>query len=82
MKITAQFTNIYDGEQHVHDETLDVPAPTAADFDDDLFDWSEDHLFPRTGDGNAADKEAAYFVVILACAACPELVGREFDWGI
>ncbi len=82
MEITARFTNIYDDEKHVHDETFDVPAPTPSDFDDDLDEWSEDHLFPRTGDGNAIDKDAAYFVDILACDSCPELVGREFAWGI
>jgi len=82
MEITARFTNIYDDEEHVHEETFDVSVPTPADFGDELVDWSEDHLFPRTGDGNAVDKDAAYFVVILACQACPELVAREFAWGI
>jgi len=82
MELTARFTNTYDGEEHVHDEILTLPTPTSVDFDEDLQEWSEDHLFPRTGDGNAIDQDAGYFVEILACAECPTLVGREFAWGI
>ncbi|MFT4044855.1 MAG: hypothetical protein QM673_16970 [Gordonia sp. (in: high G+C Gram-positive bacteria)] len=82
MEITVRFTNVYDGGEHVHDETLVVPAPAAEDFDNEFEEWSDDNLFPHTGDGNATDRDATYYADVLACASCPDLQGREFTWGI
>lgn len=77
MQITVDFTDVYGGEEHRRTETFDVPAPEALD---DLEDWAGDNILPRTGDGNAVDKEAGYFTKITACADIPDLVGHEFEW--
>lgn len=79
MRVTVEFNDVYDGEEHVRTEELDLPAPGR---EEDLEDWAFDHIYPRTGDGNAADKDAGYFTEITACSERPELVGKEFEWGV
>lgn len=78
MQITVKFTEVYDGEEpSPHRETFDVPEPVA-----DLDDWAYVYIFPRTGDGAHPSGDAGYFVEVVACDQHPELVGREFEWGV
>lgn len=81
MQMTVEFTDVYDGVERARVEVIDVPAPNASD-DDGLRDWSEDCLWPLTGDGKHERGEAGYFAEIRSCAERPDLVGREFAWGI
>ena len=78
MWMTLEFTNVYDGAEHISRSTVEVDAPPAES--DDLEDWAGEYLYPHAGDGNAVDKDAGYFADIVACAERPELVGREFQW--
>jgi hypothetical protein len=83
MKVTIQFTDVYDGKEHVRVQEIDVAAPprhTGPESDDDLDAWSDDVILPHTGDGNAISKKAGYFAEIVACDEYPSLVGREFEW--
>lgn len=75
-----QFTNVYDGEEHINVCTIEVDTPPADVDADDLEEWAEDNLLPHTGDGHAVDQDAGYFVDIVACPDRPDLVGREFSW--
>ena len=75
-----QFTNVYDGEEHINVCTVDVDTPPAdVDDVDELFEWAEDNIWPHSGDGNAVTKDAGYFADILACPERPDLVGKEFS---
>ncbi len=78
MRINIDFTNVYSGEEHTHRASIDVEAPPSGE--DALQEWADENLYPHTGDGNAADKDAGYFVKIVACEERPDLTGREFDW--
>lgn len=80
MQITVGFNDIYNGEEHIRIESFDVPLPSTDDVDDGYLDWSTNCIFPRTGDGNASNKEAGYFVLVTACSDFPRLVGTEFEW--
>ncbi|XAO35581.1 hypothetical protein SEA_MORGANA_147 [Gordonia phage Morgana] len=82
MKITVKFTDVYGGREHVRTEEIDVESPTPGDLAGDLLDWADDELMEHTGDGNASTIDAGYFAEITECVDMPELVGREFDWGI
>ncbi|MEZ5210754.1 hypothetical protein MYK68_05060 [Gordonia sp. PP30] len=82
MKTTIRFTNVYDGRVHVHDEEVDLAEPPSDVDDHDLSDWAADEIFPLTGDGKSAGKEAGYFAEVIQCPNRPELVGIEFSWGI
>ena len=82
MRITVLITNVYDGAEHPNTVTFDAPpAPRSSD-DEAMDDWAYENIFPRTGDGNAINKKAGYFAEIRACEERPDLVGREFEWGI
>ncbi|GAS94834.1 hypothetical protein MMAG44476_22122 [Mycolicibacterium mageritense DSM 44476 = CIP 104973] len=76
MQITVDFTDLYDGSEYKRTETFDVEPPSG-----DLDDWAYDNIFPRTGDGRAHER-AAYFATITVFADRPDLVGREFEWGL
>ncbi|MFA5709295.1 hypothetical protein [Mycolicibacterium sp.] len=78
MQITVKFTDVYDGTEYPRTETFDAPAPAA---DKDIDDWAYDNIFPRTGDGREHD-ESGYYAKITVCSDRPDLVGREFEWGI
>ncbi len=78
MQLTVLFTDVYEGAEYPRTESFDVPEPSVDD--DDLTDWADEHLYPRTGSGRP-DGEAGYWAEITACPDRPELVGREFDWG-
>ncbi|BBX87968.1 hypothetical protein [Mycolicibacterium aubagnense] len=80
MQITVAFTDVYDGEEHEHTETFDVPVPSDLTDSDQMDDWAGDNILPRTGDGNAVDKEAGYYAKVTECADLSDLVGREFEW--
>lgn len=79
MQMTVEFTNVYDGEEHISRATVEVDAPPS-EGDDELEEWAEENLYPHTGDGNAIDKDAGHFADIVACAERPEMVGKEFQW--
>ena len=79
MRMTVKFSDVYDGEEHVRTEDLDVKSPAAGE---DLEDWALNNIYPHTGDGNAVDKDAGYCTEITACGERPELVGEEFEWGV
>lgn len=81
MHITVQFDNVYDNGHHIHVEVLLVPKPTSEDVADAFRDWSDDHIFPHTGDGNATTKEASYFALIVDAPDFPALLNHEFCWG-
>ena len=78
MQMTVEFTNVYDGDEHISRATVEVEDPPVDE--DDLEDWAEENLYPHTGDGNAVDKDAGYFADIVACTERPDLVGKEFQW--
>lgn len=79
MQMTVEFTDVYDGDEKTRVRDIDVPAPaTGADMDD----WAYDNLFPHTGDGDHPSGNAGYFADVKACKDRPELVGREFTWGL
>lgn len=80
MKIELKIDNIYeDGEEITTRAGTDVPAPGEGE---ELLDaWAEEHLLPLTGTGKA-EGDAGYFVTITACDERPDLVGREFAYGI
>lgn len=78
MWMTVEFTNVYDGEEHICRATVEVDAPPSDE--DQLEEWAEENLYPHTGDGKATDKDAGYFADIVACSERPDLVGKEFQW--
>jgi hypothetical protein len=78
MQLTVLFTDVYDGHEHTRTETFDAPAPPDLE---DLDEWADEHLRPRTGDGRN-HHEAGYFAEITTCDEIPDLVGEEFDWGV
>lgn len=78
MWMVVEFTDVYDGEEHIRRDTVEVDAPPAGD--GELRWWAQENLYPHTGDGNAAGKGAGYFAGIVACPERPDLVGREFQW--
>lgn len=80
MRMTVEFTSVYpDGEQ-VRTAVLDVENPGVTE--DELYDWAGDNLQPHTGDGKHTSGHAGYFAEIRDCADRPDLVGREFSWGV
>ena len=80
MWMTVEFTDVYDGEEHIRRDTVEVDTPPAATQGDALEEWAEENLREHTGDGNAVDKDAGYFAAIVACTDRPDLVGKEFEW--
>ncbi|UBV20309.1 MULTISPECIES: hypothetical protein [Mycolicibacterium] len=83
MEMTVEFNNVYGGREHPVTETITVEAPSKADEEDDFLNWADENLHPHTGDGHAAaDKHAGYFATIVECAERPDLVDREFTWGV
>lgn len=80
MKMTILFTDVYDGTEYPRTETIDVADPPAPDADFD--DWAYDEIYPNTGTANFAHDESGYFAKITECPPRPDLVGREFAWGI
>lgn len=77
MQLTVKFTDVYDGAEHPRTETFDVPEPPG----DDIDGWAYDYIYARSGDGRS-HSESGYFAKITACAVRPDLVDREFQWGI
>lgn len=64
----VRITNVYPGEERVHDRVVTVDAPTPADLaDTDLLDeWATEQLLPHTGEGpDYSDVDAGYFVEVL-----------------
>ena len=80
MWMTVEFTDVYDGEEHIRRDTVEVDTPPASTEEDALEEWAEENLLEHTGDGNAVDKDAGYFAAIVACPDRPDLVGKEFEW--
>ena len=80
MWMTVEFTNVYDGEEHISRATVEVDTPPNSGDADALEEWAEENILPHTGDGNAVAKDAGYFADIVACEERPDLVGREFSW--
>lgn len=78
MKLTVEFTDVYDGSEYKRTETFNAPNPGAGD---DIDDWAYDNIYSRTGDGREHD-DAGYFATIKACSERADLVGREFEWGV
>jgi hypothetical protein len=80
--MTVEFTDVYDGREHIRVEQVNVEAPGADD--DDLDDWAHDNIRPHAGAGfdDTGGSEAGYFANIKSCAERPDLVGREFEWGV
>jgi hypothetical protein len=82
MWMTVEFTNVYDGGEHIRRDRVEVDNPPVDTDDvDEWLEWAEENLRPHTGDGKAESKAAGYFAAITVCTDRPELVGREFDWG-
>ncbi|QWS68254.1 hypothetical protein SEA_VANLEE_138 [Gordonia phage VanLee] len=79
VRIPVKFTDVYDGVEHERVAYVDVTVP---DQDADIEEWADDQIRPHTGDGNAVDKDAGYFAEIVSFHARPDLVGREFEWGV
>lgn len=79
MKLKVHITNIYADDLIELDQDIDVPAPAHIDDEEEMEDWSLDHLMPLTGTGRTdANDPAGYFVEVLECAEEPALVG--FKW--
>ncbi len=76
MQLTVKFTDVYDGTEYPRTETFDVPAPSG-----DIDDWAYDNVHSRSGDGRS-HSESGYFAKIIGCVERPDLVNREFEWGI
>lgn len=81
MQMTVKFTDVYDGAEYPRTETIDVADPPEGCNTGVLDEWAADNLEPHSGDGRAHE-ESGYFAEIVACAQRPDLVGREFEWGI
>ncbi|MGI6797931.1 hypothetical protein [Gordonia sihwensis] len=83
MRITIQFTDVYDGHEYERTETHDLPvAPDVDHAHDDLVDeWADAHIRPLTGTGQR-HSESGYFAEVLTCTQRPYLVGHEFSWGV
>lgn len=75
MHIEVTIDNVYDDGTVTTHEVADVPAPTG-----DIDAWAEEHLYYLTGTGRTSG-DAGYFLKVIACEI-PELVGREFEWGV
>lgn len=72
---TVKIHNAYsDGHESTH-EAL-VPAPATGQ---DLDEWFEDEVWPKTGDGTGVDKNACYTATIIACDVEAHL-GVEREW--
>ena len=64
----VRITNVYPGEERVHDRVVTVDAPTPADLaDTDLLDeWATEHLLPLTGEGaDYSNVDAGCFVEVI-----------------
>jgi hypothetical protein len=77
MRLSVEFTDVYDGEEFRRVEVIDVPEPA-----EDVDEWAAEHVRPRTGDGQHTSGESGYFAKITSCVERPNLVGREFEWGV
>ncbi len=80
MEMTVLFTDVYDGKGYPRTETIEVAAPPASG--EDIDDWADEELRPRTGATNFDHDESGYFAEIVGCAQRPDLVGREFSWDV
>lgn len=76
MQLTVKYTDVYDGAEYPRTETFDAPVPVG-----DIDDWAYDHIYSRSGDGRSHG-ESGYFAKITECPERPDLVDREFEWGI
>lgn len=81
MKLTVKIDNVYPDGTVTRVMMVDVPAPEVVDRGDHESEWAEDHLLPLTGTGRT-EGDAGYFVEITECREVPELVGRNYEWGI
>ncbi|WP_457180782.1 hypothetical protein [Mycobacteroides abscessus] len=78
VRLTALYTDVYNGAEYPRELTIDVEPPT-----EDIDEWADKYLWPHTGTGERlSGEEAGYFVKILHCEAHPELENEEFDWGL
>ncbi|MEB3023029.1 MULTISPECIES: hypothetical protein [Mycolicibacter] len=80
MRMSVMFTSVYDGAEQVRTDALDVEPPGVTE--DEVAEWADEHLRPRTGEGNLTSRNPGYFAEIIECADRPDLVGREFTWGV
>ncbi|CPW71915.1 hypothetical protein [Mycobacteroides abscessus] len=77
MQLTVKFTDVYDGVEYPRTSSISVPDPSG-----DIDEWADEYLRPMTGIRNMPHDESGYFAEIVECPGRPDLVGREFDWGI
>lgn len=83
MAISVTIENVYEDGDTVETEVTgqEVPLPADEDVADDYEDWAYEHLFPLTGTGKEGG-DAAYFLKVTAFDERPDMVGREFEWGL
>lgn len=79
MQITVKFTDVYDGVESVHTDTVEV-APAPVGDETTLREWADEVLFEHTGSGNFDHDHAGYFAEVVACGDQPDLVGETFEW--
>jgi hypothetical protein len=79
--VTLHIDNIYELYGTVETTaTVTIPVPPTDEDSDAYDDWRQEHIFAETGTG-CTDGNAAYFVRITA-STIPDLLGREFEFGL
>lgn len=79
--LTLRIENHYrDGGIVVTTPTVTVPVPPDPSDVDAWGEWEYDHIFQATGTGREGG-DASYFVEVTE-SSLPELLGREFEFGV
>jgi hypothetical protein len=79
--VDLHIENIYElYDTVVTTPTVTIPLPPDDQGSDEYDEWAYDHIFAETGTGHT-EGDSAYFVRITA-STVPELVGREFEFGL
>jgi hypothetical protein len=80
-RVEIKVENHYGDDVVRLEKVLAIPVPEVDDAEDEYEEWAEEHLYPETGTGRT-EGDACYFVTITRFDERPDLVGREFEWGV
>jgi hypothetical protein len=79
--VTLHIDNVYELHGTIETTaTVTIPVPPPDEGSDAYDDWAYEYIFAQTGTGRT-DGDAGYFVRITA-STIPDLIGREFAFGL